>query len=243
LEHLGATVEIELGCVSYWAELSEECHTYDVEVDMEISGPDALSVDVGARMRRMREERGLSIRALARMSGMSANALSMIERGRSSASVSTLYKVATAFGVPITIFFESGTTKDDVVFCKAAGRTRVAFARGLWEGLGGEKFSGRVEPFALTLESGASSGPQSVEHSGHEFVLCLRGQLEYQVEKEIYLLEPGDSLLFAAHLNHRWRNPGPTVTNAVFVLSDFEETLPGVYHRGQQTPGEAGEEA
>ncbi len=207
---------------------------------MEISGPDALSVDVGARMRRMREERGLSIRALARMSGMSANALSMIERGRSSASVSTLYKVATAFGMPITSFFESGATKDDVVFCKAAGRTRVSFSRGLWEGLGGEKFSGRVEPFALTLESGASSGPMAIEHSGHEFVLCLRGQLEYQVEKEIYLLEPGDSLLFAAHLTHRWRNPGPTVTNAVFVLSDFEEAPPGVYHRGLQKQGEAG---
>jgi quercetin dioxygenase-like cupin family protein len=170
---------------------------------------------------------------------MSANALSMIERGRSSASVSTLYKVASAFEVPITTFFESEEIKDDVVFCKAAGRTRVSFSRGLWEGLGGEKFSGRVEPFALTLESGASSGPTAIEHSGHEFVLCLRGQLEYQVEKEIYILEPGDSLLFAAHLHHRWRNPGPTVTNAVFVLSGFEVTPPGVYHRGLGAQGEA----
>ena len=210
---------------------------------MEISGPDALSVDVGARMRQMREERGLSIRALARKSGMSANALSMIERGRSSASVSTLYKVATALGVPITSFFESGITKDDVVFCKAVGRTRVAFARGLWEGLGGEKFSGRVEPFALTLESGAGSGPETIEHTGHEFVLCLRGQLEYQIEREIYLLEPGDSLLFASNLKHRWRNPGPMVTNAVFVLSCFEEVPPGVFHRGVHAQGEGGEEA
>ena len=88
---------------------------------------------------------------------------------------------------------------------------------------GGERFVGRVEPFALTLERGASSGPHPVIHSGHEFVLSLRGQLEYRVEKETYLLEPGDSLQFCSLLKHRWRNPGPKVTDAIFVLSCFEE--------------------
>jgi len=68
---------------------------------------DAISVDVGNKLRQMREARGLSIRALARQSGLSANALSMIERGRSSPSVSTLYKVAAALDVPITDLFRS----------------------------------------------------------------------------------------------------------------------------------------
>jgi transcriptional regulator with XRE-family HTH domain len=195
----------------------------DEEQLMEINGPDAISVDIGVTLRKLREERGLSIRALARESGISANALSMIERGRSSPSVSTLYKVAGALGVPITTIFVSEPDEREIVFRKAAARTRVPFTRGLWEGLGGETFSGRVEPFALTLESGAHSGVKSIVHGGHEFVLCLRGQLEYQVEDETYRLEAGDSLLFASHLRHRWRNPGPTVTNAIFVLSGFEE--------------------
>jgi transcriptional regulator with XRE-family HTH domain len=190
---------------------------------MEIGGPDALSVNVGVTLRNLREERGLSIRALARESGISANALSMIERGRSSPSVSTLYKVAGALGVPITTLFGDKPERREIVFRKAAARTRVSFTRGLWEGLGGEVFTGRVEPFALTLESGAHSGVKPIVHSGHEFVLCLRGQLEYQVENETFRLETGDSLLFASRLKHRWRNPGPTVTNAVFVLSGFEE--------------------
>jgi transcriptional regulator with XRE-family HTH domain len=190
---------------------------------MEIGGPDAISVNVGTTLRKLREERGLSIRALARESGISANALSMIERGRSSPSVSTLYKVAGALGVPINSIFRSEPERREIVFRKAAARTRVPFNRGLWEGLGGEMFTGRVEPFALTLESGAHSGVKNIVHSGHEFVLCLRGQLDYQVENETYSLEAGDSLLFAARLRHRWRNPGPTVTNAIFVLSGFEE--------------------
>jgi transcriptional regulator with XRE-family HTH domain len=188
-----------------------------------INQQDAISVNVGGKLRAMREERGLSIRALARASGISANALSVIERGKSSPSVSTLYKVTDALGVPITTLFRTETKRVNVVFKKADERTRVSFQRGLWEDLGGERFSGRVEPFAITLESGTTSGPYPMIHSGHEFVICLRGQLEYQVENELYLLEAGDTLLFTSNLKHRWRNPGNTVTNAVFVLSGFEE--------------------
>jgi DNA-binding XRE family transcriptional regulator/quercetin dioxygenase-like cupin family protein len=195
---------------------------------------DAISVDVGNKLREMREARDLSIRALAGESGISANALSMIERGLSSPSVSTLYKVASALGVPITDLFRSQSDRKEIVFCKASSRTRVPFTRGVWEGLGGELFAGRVEPFALTLESGANSGPHPLIHNGHEFVICIRGQLEYRVENEPYLLEPGDSLLFCSQLRHRWRNPGPTVTNVVFVLSGFEEgEQPGEHHRLQ----------
>lgn len=190
---------------------------------MDILGKSAVSVDVGVRLRQLREQRGLSIRALARQSGLSANALSLIERGRSSPSVSTLYKVATAMGIPITTFFQTEPELHDVVHIRAGERTRVPFTRGLVEGLGGEGFSGRVEPFALTLENGANSGPQPIVHTGHEFVLCLRGQLEYQVEDEIFLLEAGDTLLFTAHRQHRWRNPGPLVTSAIFVLSGFDD--------------------
>jgi transcriptional regulator with XRE-family HTH domain len=190
---------------------------------MNVIGNDAVSIDVGVRLRQLREARGHSIRELARQSGLSANALSLIERGRTSPSVSTLYKISEALGVPITSFFETRGEKSDVVFRKGTERTRVPFTRGVWEGLGGELFIGHVEPFALTLETGANSGPNPIVHTGHEFVVCLRGQLEYQVEHEIFLLESGDSLLFAAKLKHRWRNPGPLVTNAVFVLSGFEE--------------------
>jgi transcriptional regulator with XRE-family HTH domain len=190
---------------------------------MDLSAQEAISINVGTELRGLRENRGLSIRALARASGISANAISMIERGRTSPSVSTLYKMADALNIPITDFFQTEPDLEAVVFKKALERTRVPFQRGVWEGLGGEKFVGRVEPFALTLESGANSGPYPITHTGHEFVVCLRGQLEYQVEGQIYLLEAGDTLLFSSHLRHKWKNPGSTVTNAIFVLSGFEE--------------------
>jgi transcriptional regulator with XRE-family HTH domain len=192
---------------------------------------EAPSVYVGHLLRQLREERGISIRELSRISGLSANALSMIERGRTSPSVSTLYRLTDALNVPITALFRQDQAQEQVVFRSTDNRTHIPFPLGLWEGLGGEAFLGRMQPFMLTLESGAESGKEKIVHTGHEFVLCLRGKLEYEVEDRYYALEPGDSLLFAARLTHRWRNPGKTVTNAVIVLSGFEDyEKPGAYH-------------
>jgi uncharacterized cupin superfamily protein len=118
-----------------------------------------------------------------------------------------------------------------VVFRSITSRSKMPFPSGVWEGLGGEAFVGRMQPFMLTLESGAESGPEKIIHTGHEFVLCLSGDLEYEVEGKVYALKPGDSLLFAARLAHRWRNPGDTLTQAIFVLSGFEEyEKPGIFH-------------
>lgn len=198
---------------------------------MPLPSKNAVSVDVGNRLRQLRETRKVSMRALAQKSGLSANALSMIERGKASPSVSTLYRLADAMDVAVTDFFTPEVARQKVVFLKADERTRLPFLRGLWEGLGGEQFTGRVMPFMITLENGASSGPSNMIHTGHEFVFCVRGQLEYLVENQTYLLHAGDSLLFEAHLKHRWRNPGGTVTNVLVVISDYADgDHPGPIH-------------
>jgi transcriptional regulator with XRE-family HTH domain len=198
---------------------------------MVIPERDAISVDVGVRLRELREARNISMRGLATKSGLSANALSMIERGKTSPSVSTLYKLADAMGVSITEFFNETLTRHKVVFLKADERPRVPFSRGVMEGLGGDRFVGPVTPFVLTLESGASSGPNLITHTGHEFVLCLRGALEYMVDGQTYVLETGDSLLFAAALKHSWRNTSGYVVNALIIIADHAETdLPMTLH-------------
>ncbi|MBE0698614.1 MAG: helix-turn-helix domain-containing protein [Anaerolineaceae bacterium] len=198
---------------------------------MDPYGKEAESVDVGKRLRILREERGISMRALARRSGLSANALSMIERGLTSPSVSTLNKLATALEVPITAFFRQEPAREQIVHRKSSERTRIPFLRGMIEGLGGENFVGRVEAFLLTLESGGSSGPHGMIHTGQEMVFCLRGVIEYEVEEKRFVLEPGDSLIFVAQLVHRWRNLGDHVANAIIVISSFEESeRPGEYH-------------
>ena len=92
---------------------------------MELLENEFQAVEVGGRLRELRLERDMSMRSLARASGLSTNALSMIERARTSPSVSTLYKLADALGVPITAFFRLEPSKQDIVFCKADQRRRM----------------------------------------------------------------------------------------------------------------------
>jgi transcriptional regulator with XRE-family HTH domain len=61
--------------------------------------------NVGARLRRRREEAGLSLRAFARTLGVSASFLSQLENGKSRPSVATLYLICNALDLSIDELF------------------------------------------------------------------------------------------------------------------------------------------
>ncbi len=180
-------------------------------------------VDVGQRLRVLRNERGLSIRALAEKSRLNVNTLSLIENGKTSPSVATLQQLAFALETPIAAFFENGTPKNKIAYHKANQRRKAAFAHGTLEDLGAGMISRGAEPFLVMLEPHADSGPALIVHTGREFVFCLEGQLAYTIENQEFLLEPGDSLLFEAHLPHRWQNVGATPTRSLLVLCPSDE--------------------
>ena len=168
------------------------------------------AIDVGARLRMLRAGAGLSIRALAEMSGLNVNTLSLIENGKTSPSVSTLQQLAQGLGVPVTEFFQTVEGDKTVVHQQNGERPRAAFAHGVMEDLGAGMSRFGAEPLIVTLEAKADSGANPIVHTGREFVYCLEGRVAYVVDTETYTLEPGDSLFFEAYLPHRWKNTDVT---------------------------------
>ena len=71
--------------------------------------------------------------------------------------------------------------------------------------------------------SGGNSGDTPIVHTGLEFVYCLEGCIGYEVDGQAYTLNPGDSLLFEAHLPHRWRNAGNTPSRSLLLLCPTDE--------------------
>ncbi len=194
------------------------------------------AVDVGGRLRALREERQLSIRALAEASGLAVNTLSLIENGRTSPSVSTLQQIAVALRLPITAFFTPETPRSRVVFLKADQHQPTRFPHGALADLGIGMAQRRIEPLLLTLDPGAGSGPQPIIHPGQEFVFGLEGQIGYTVDGQRYLLEPGDSLLFESTLPHSWENCGPALARAVLILCPGEPAGSAAAGHGLPTP-------
>jgi transcriptional regulator with XRE-family HTH domain len=172
--------------------------------------------DVGLHLRALRHERGLSLRALAELSGLSPNTISLVERGVTSPSVSTLHRLATALAVPITALLEEPVEHTNMVVTRAGERTRSGSGSVELESLGYGVEGQVCDPFSVTLKPGANSGKRHMAHSGHELVYCLEGAVEYEIGGDAYRLGPGDALLFHGSLPHRWRNPNSR--EAVFLL-------------------------
>jgi transcriptional regulator with XRE-family HTH domain len=173
---------------------------------------------VGGRLRSLRQQQGLSVRALAARSGLAINTLSMIENGKTSPSVSTLQILARVLDVPVTAFFEQEMVEKKVVHVRHTQRPMITVDTTRLEHLGKDLVGSAVQPFVVTLEPGRGSGQNLIVHTGHEFVYCLCGQVEYLIEDETYFLEAGDSLVFESHLPHRWQNPSTAPAQIILVL-------------------------
>jgi transcriptional regulator with XRE-family HTH domain len=173
--------------------------------------------EVGRRIRALREEQGLSLRALAGRSGLSQNAISLIERGENSPTVASLHALAQALGTPITDFFRDGQ-QAQVAFITPQTRLRVEIDEVTLESLGIGLRNQRLEPFLVTVPPGARSSARPLSHAGEEFVYCLGGKVAYTVGEETYWLQTGCSLLFDAALPHAFANEGQHPAELLLVL-------------------------
>jgi transcriptional regulator with XRE-family HTH domain len=180
------------------------------------------SLSVGARVRELREQRNLSLRALAEMCNVSPNTVSLIERGLSSPSIDTLQHLASGLGVSIAAFFEKGEPPARLVLTPSANRAKSRVPGTTIEHLGSGLADHAFASFLITMEPGTTTNTAPIQHSGAEWVYCLEGFVEYEVEGREYRLASGDNLLFDASLPHRWRNPGPVQAQMLLILDAGE---------------------
>ncbi len=167
-------------------------------------------VEVGARLRELRGARGLSLRALAEASGVTASALSQIENGKNSPSVSTLKKILAALGSTLGEFFAADAENGGSAFVFPAGRlVNVASGAGLkYLSLPGR---GGIRTLQIMDENylhGADTGPEPYSHAGQEGGICIAGRIELTVNGRREVLSPGAGFYFSSTLPHRWRNVG-----------------------------------
>jgi transcriptional regulator with XRE-family HTH domain len=188
--------------------------------EIEASPAESLPAEivVGLKIRELRNQREFSLRVLAERSGLNINTLSLIENGKISPSVGTLQQLAKAMELPITAFFESEPVSKRVVFTKAGHRTEATFNNTRMQNLGKDLAGNAVQPFLVNLEPGAGSGERMIVHTGHEFVYCLSGNVLYTIDAVDYPLEPGDSIVFEAHLEHQWKNIDDGQSQVILIL-------------------------
>ena len=176
-----------------------------------------ITVSVGRKIRQLRDRKNLSQQKIAEQSGLSRNTLSLIERGQSSPTISTLKRLANALDVSINAFFDT-LDRASIIFTKSGQRPSLQLSECLLADLGTGLTEQYVTPLYLRLDPGARSG-NPVSHDGQDFVFCLRGEVLYKVNEHTFVLGPGDSLLFDAHHTHGFQNSGMEEAELLIVLS------------------------
>jgi quercetin dioxygenase-like cupin family protein len=156
------------------------------------------------------------------MCNVSHNTVSLIERGLSSPSIDTLQRLASGLGVSIAAFFETGEPPARLVLTPSANRVQSRAPGMTIEHLGSGLADHAFASFLITMKPRTRTNTAPIQHSGAEWVYCLEGLVEYEVEGREYQLKPGDNLLFDASLPHRWRNPGPGQVQMLLILDAGE---------------------
>lgn len=173
--------------------------------------------NVGLRVRSFREQQGWSLRNLADRCGLSINAISRIERGENSPTVTSLTCLASVLSVPITDFFLDRTNHQAVLIKRGQGQSmeRAGF---IAQYLGDAITRQQLEAFIFHLDPFVTAHTSPVNHPGEEFVYCMEGEIEYCIREEIYHLQSGDSLIFEGMLPHHWRNPSTLPATLLLVF-------------------------
>lgn len=175
---------------------------------------------IGPKLRELRLQQRLSMQQLAERANVSAAAIHKIERSGMVPTITTLLKLAGALDRPVSYFVEEDAEESGpVVFTAAEDRNSVYTShRGIdLSGISGPYGRFFVAGAIATVDPGADSGPNPMEHPGEELVFVLEGSLEFMVEEQPFRLEKGDAIHFRTDRRHQWRNPGTTDARAVWM--------------------------
>ena len=195
---------------------------------------------VGARLREARTQRRLSLRSVAQSLGVSASLISQVETGKTQPSVSTLYAMANHLGLSLDELLGITVSDDRSTWSsgqpavslpnvqKASENPVLEMENGVrWERLAAS-VGGPADALLVTYEPGASSSIEGklMRHSGIEYAYILEGQLTLQLEFDIHLLGPGDSLQFDSVRPHLYSNNGTSIARGVwFVVGRRQQNL------------------
>jgi len=177
-----------------------------------------LRRSLGARVRAVRAERGLSTRALAAATGVSPGFVSQLENGHVMPSVGTLVAFARELGIHVGDLFDVPTPAHGVV--RHADRVSYEANPGVVDEVVSLDGSERLEVVIGHIAPGAGSGDELYTHGADvEVVLVTRGSIDVFLGDETVTLRAGDALTFAGDVPHGYANRSDQPCELVWVMT------------------------
>ncbi|MFC1927751.1 helix-turn-helix domain-containing protein, partial [Chloroflexota bacterium] len=174
-------------------------------------------------IRRIREERGLSIKDLSNRTGIDIAALVRIESSETIPALGQLVRLGRALDMKMGYLISPGIDKPMTVVHKHErrpvsryGETKSMLCGYSYESLAPEKADRFMEPFIVTLVP--TEAEDFSTHAGQEFLYVLEGEIKVQVGDRTDSLKLGDAAYYDSVEPHFVRCVGTSPAQILAVL-------------------------
>ncbi len=182
----------------------------------------------GEKIREVRERKLKTIREVAEKAGLSESLISQIERNKISPAIDTLLKIIDVLEIDLDYIFRDFKKERMVNLVPAAARNRAVIDGVVYEQLShtdSPSAEHAIEAYYLEIPPGGKTGDEEYGHVGKELGVVIKGKCECVVGNQVYVLQEGDSISFAADVPHQLRNHGTKPLQAFWVVTPPKRLL------------------
>ncbi len=207
------------------SKITEELESPEEEhIAFKSSGEDKIIETVKENLKIIRHTKGLSLDKLASKCGVSRAMLSQIEQGKSTPTISVLWKIANGLNVPFSDLIKEKDTEGIHVLKYEHTKvlysnSKVFSSRALFPYSGTRK----TEFYELILRPGGIEVADPHQTGTTENIIVVTGKLRLRVLERVIELEPKDSVFFRADVPHEYSNPTDQETLMYLVMYYSEE--------------------
>ncbi len=186
--------------------------------------PEEAEVNVGERVRTVREQKSLTLEDVSQRTDIDVDYLKQIEEGKISPPLGIVIKLAKALEMKMG-YFISGEEDRPFTIVRRQDRkiiSRYDSEKGKkygyeYESLAPHKKDRHMEPFLVTLIP-ADTDEERSAHDGQEFIYVLEGEMEVRLGNEVFVLHPGDAIYYDSTVPHLVKCHGVEPTKILAVL-------------------------
>ena len=181
--------------------------------------------EIQQKIKKLREERGFTLKQLAEKAGCTQSYISQIETGLAVPSLSMVGRLAAALKVKVVDLFSDISNGDETNwYLPRADRKTITYPdeKVTSQMLVSKISTKKMEPLISFIEPGGrSDGAERMNHpvGTEEFVLVLKGEIDFGINGKVFHLCEGDTLGFDGILPHSWVNNGQETAEVLFVFT------------------------
>jgi transcriptional regulator with XRE-family HTH domain len=202
-----------------------ESHRYwtkDLNITFEGDKYGAPRLNLGLRVRELRNKRGYSQGELAKLVGVTPSTISQVEANIIYPSLPALLKIAEVLSVDITSLFQQVAELEKRIIFPAAEAVTVGFRdlpKGSLEGylLTPPDFGAKMEAYLIEIMPNKDLPAHFFFHKGEEMGYLLSGRLRMSLNKATFTVRSGDVIYLTSEMPTEWRNPGPKIARLLWI--------------------------